>query len=536
MKAQQKRGIKISIILLFFTILLILYFALPALNVHSYGLWLSIILLLWFAYWLFRTTKVIPYSFHKFLFRGLLLGTLLLVLIYTLFLPVRIPQEYYNRLSVEQISFEADLPETILSEIPKIDKRTSRILGDKNLPITQGKFTTQKEYTLVLQNGTPYRISPLQYTSWFHSNAPIPGFIKVNTLDPNDSSYVEVPGGIQYSPYAYGTKNLKRYLRIQYPSAILGNAVFEIDDQNTPYWVVPEITIEKGIGGRDVMCVKTVTATYTVNATTGEVNRYNLGTQPAWVSYGVDPEIILDEIKSYGYFDDQSIFTFLQQRKEKMSYSDYTYTIFDQTLYLITLMQINDPNEQFGKGFMLVNMRTGKAKYATSQDPICKQTSAIVGLQDPNQPVKNTSKQFTSIPVPCKLNGNPTYLTYIGDTNGILQYALSPVSNTTEHITATYEEGLEIAITRYQSLKTTPIHNDVTTKNTIVDQITSVRLDDSPELTYTIKAQGITYTASSTLSKKLSKILPGDAVKITSKKINNSYEIIDIEKKSNLIK
>ena len=66
----------------------------------------------------------------------------------------------------------------------------------------------------------------------------VKGYIKVNSVD-GKSELVKLEKGMKYMDSAILGEDLTRKLRFTYPTKIFGKKSFEIDNEGTPYWIMP---------------------------------------------------------------------------------------------------------------------------------------------------------------------------------------------------------------------------------------------------------------------------------------------------------
>ena len=94
---------------------------------------------------------------------------------------------------------------------------------------------------------------------------------------------------------AYFYEDAARYIRFHYPTLLLGNLHFEIDEQGQPYYVmsVYKNTISL-FGGQ------TVTGAITLNPSTGELTHYALSVVPNWVDVVVDGDLLCRQYNWFG--------------------------------------------------------------------------------------------------------------------------------------------------------------------------------------------------------------------------------------------
>lgn len=106
-------------------------------------------------------------------------------------------------------------------------------------------FTSpQMPYSLITLNGDEYYVAPLEYDGFLdylnNRQNGIPAYLSVNAYTAEaEVVWFESDHTIIYSPKARGAKNLYAHVKFHNPLALIGEAVFEVDDDGYPYYIVP---------------------------------------------------------------------------------------------------------------------------------------------------------------------------------------------------------------------------------------------------------------------------------------------------------
>ena len=58
-------------------------------------------------------------------------------------------------------------------------------------------------------------------------------------MSTQNAELIKLDEGIKISPSEYFGRDLMRYIRFRYPTAMFRGTYFEIDDDGTPYWICP---------------------------------------------------------------------------------------------------------------------------------------------------------------------------------------------------------------------------------------------------------------------------------------------------------
>lgn len=208
--------------------------------------------------------------------------------------PVFSSHKYAAILNVEDAVFSDDLSESLGTDsIALMDTASARMLGDReigSLSNVVSQFNVSDDYTQIDYNGKPAKVAALDYAGFFkwigNKSDGVPGYVTVNPVSMS-ASYVQCSQPMTYVPSAYFHEDAARYIRFHYPTLLLGNLHFEIDEQGQPYYVmsVYKNTISL-FGGQ------TVTGAITLNPSTGELTHYALSVVPNWVDVVVDGDLL----------------------------------------------------------------------------------------------------------------------------------------------------------------------------------------------------------------------------------------------------
>ena len=291
-KVKHNLGIALRVVIILAVAFLYYYNTLPALNIHSKGLWgfLIFMIVVCDIWWIIRRYRTMGYHFSKGKFRleitvlqqvkiGLIaLGSVLVVFIVanlassTLFNAKR----YQQLIKVETRDFVSDIKQVDYSTIPLLDRDSASLLGDKKMGSMVdivSQFEVSDEYTQINYNGKPVRVTPLKYASiikWFtnHSEG-VPAYILIDMAS-QETQCVKLEQPIRYSESEHFGRYIKRHLRFRFPTYIFDDEIFfEIDDNGTPYWVCPVVKYNIGLFGG-----KTIGRVVLCNASTGECYDY----------------------------------------------------------------------------------------------------------------------------------------------------------------------------------------------------------------------------------------------------------------------
>ena len=170
------------------------YVFLPAFNIGSLEMWIFIIfisLLVGMIQFLlgFKERKVKLGTF--FIGLGLVLAAIIMVGSF-INSPLFRAKDYATLITVEEKDFATDFAGNDTSGIPLMDRDTATRLGDRQLGGVAelvSQFVPADDYIQINIDNVPYRVSPLQYASFFrwvnNRENGVPGYIRVNMVTGN---------------------------------------------------------------------------------------------------------------------------------------------------------------------------------------------------------------------------------------------------------------------------------------------------------------------------------------------------------------
>lgn len=528
---------------LIFTVIAIplLYYAMfPPLNIRSPELWsyIFILLVIFFGIRFLLCRKLhkgdpseeqtvinlagrevrIPSSSKKFKkyakLGGVIIGVLLIAVIGIWVSSSEIfhATAYHNQLQVEEGNFQQDIAEIPFSQIPVVDKDTAKKLGDRKLGEVVSlvsQFDISDIYTQINYNNTPTRVSPLVYNDiikWFTNQAQgIPYYIRIN-MATQATDLVELKDPMKYGMSEHFNRYLMRHVQMKYPTALLDNPQFEIDEEGSPYWVIPIYTYKIGLlGGKDVIGIALV------NAVTGETTRYDIQDVPQWIDNAYPAALLNYQADNWGKYSNGWFNSIFGQRDVISTTEGYNSLAINDDLWMYTgLTSVN--GDQSNIGFILVNMRTKETKYykINGADEESAMRSAEGKVQE--------KKYNSTFPILINVADQPTYFMSLKDAAGLIkQYAFVSVQN---YQIVGVGDSVSAARDSYiQQLQTSGASNVSAEAQEIsgtVSSITSAVRDGDTYYYFTLSDNpNVIYIASVKLENKLPLMKAGDAVDIT---------------------
>jgi hypothetical protein len=209
---------------------------------------------------------------------------------------------------------------------------------------------------------TMYWIIPLEHSSVFKwmSHGTTPGYIAVSQMNEMNTKFV------QNKPIKFGVEgwfddNIYRHLFNEgFKSQVMAEAIFQVDEDWNPYWIVPMYLPQVGIGG-DMPVSWSL-----VNATTGEIQSFTDETKvPEWVDRLYHQDMVSDRFDDWGCWTQGWAACMFSGNEVIESTPGINVTIdasLDIVYYSGTQFQ-NNKAEGATSGFYTANARTGKITF-----------------------------------------------------------------------------------------------------------------------------------------------------------------------------
>jgi hypothetical protein len=228
-----------------------------------------------------------------------------------------------------------------------------------------------------------------------------------------DADLVRVEGGIKYSPSEYFRRDLKRYLRKNFPTLMFEQSTLELDENEHPYWIAPIVSYKIGLfGGRDIIGV------VIVDAVTGVVQKYNVGEIPDWLDNVFSSSLIMNQYDDYGKLQNGFWNSIIGQRGVKVTTDGYNYIPQGNDNYIYTGVTSAGKDES-NIGFIVANKRTKEVVYYPQSG--AEEYSAMSSAEGM---VQDLGYQST-FPLLLKIEGQPTYMVALKDAAGLVKmYAM----------------------------------------------------------------------------------------------------------------
>lgn len=332
---------------------------------------------------------------------------------------------------VEEMGSNSEEGEVNLENLPKLDdvaanELASRALGELENKGYVSQFKTSETSYQVNFDKDPVRVVPLEYADlikWFYNTKEgLPGYVIVNVAG-EDTTFIETPEKIRYSPSEHFNRLLKRHIRFEYPTYMFGEANFDIDDNKKPYWVCPVLDKTIGLfGGTDVVGVVLVDA-YTGECTELSLKDIKESGKYNWIDRIYSSDLVVEQFNFYGKYGEGFWNSILGQKGVVATTEGHSYIAKSDDVWLYTgVTSVTSDNSIVG--FVLVNQRTKETQYyRVSGGTESAAQSAAEGR------VKDLGYTAT-FPLLVNIGGKPTYFMSLKDAKNIVQqYAFINVEN-----------------------------------------------------------------------------------------------------------
>ena len=530
--------------LLFFG--LSLYIFCPALNVHNLWLWLIIdISLLIFVVversakgfkdfgWVTinkktgskgRYKKSAKFNFEIKHYLAPIVFTVLIVLLGIVGSTVLNATEHSKILKVADSDFSVDLAESVGTDsIALMDTKSAQMLGDREIGALSdvvSQFNVSYDYTQIDYNGKPIKVSALEYAGFFkwmnNKNNGIKGYVTVNPV--SMSASFEKSEGMKYVPSAFFSEDAYRYLWTKYPTVMLDNLHFEIDESGRPYYVAS--VIEKTIG---LFGGKTVSGCVVLDPVSGETEKYDVTDIPRWIDVVFYGDLICKQYNWYGMLQNGYMNSMFAKKdcKQVTTYnsseddafdetpvSDYGYVAKDGDIWIYTgVTSVNGDSSNIG--FLLANERTGESRYYSIAG--ADEKSAMAAAEGEVQE-KGYQASFPSL---INIDGYPTYIMVLKDSGGLVK--LYATVNVEQYNIVTTAATQTECITKYKTalgIEGDKITEEIKEKTITIASIKYIDVDGNTYI-YLIDGDNNIFKAKASANENMLLLNVGDRVKLS---------------------
>lgn len=407
------------------------YITLPAINIHSQGLWLLLIMLLIAAAFVYLVKKkpagseLRAWRKQKSLFgMKVILGVLGVVVVVflagtLLSSPIVNANKYQQLLNVSEGEFTTDIEELSFDQIPLLDRDSATILGNRKMGSMVdmvSQFEVDELYSQINYQDRPVRVSPLRYANlikWFTNQGEgIPAYVKIDMATQN-TELVKLTEPMKYTTSDHFNRNIYRHLRFRYPTYIFNELSFEVDEEGVPYWICPVKKYNIGLFGgvtvgRVVLC----------NAITGETKDYAIEDVPQWIDRAYSADLLIELYDYYGALKHGFLNSVLGQKDCLMTTNGYNYLAIDDDVWVYTGVT-SVSGDQSNVGFVLMNQRTMETRFYKIEG--ATESSAMSSAEGQVQNLHYVA----TFPLLLNISGEPTYFIALKDDAGLVKkYAM----------------------------------------------------------------------------------------------------------------
>lgn len=320
-------------------------------------------------------------------------------------------------------------PESIgTSTLPIIDKEIALRKAEGQLSTYGSQYSIGNSFTLIniKDEGVDrlVRVAPLEYNGLVvaatHYNSGSVGYVMVDVVT-EEAKFVEVEEGIKYLESGLLNRNLSRYIWMHYPTSLVTEYSFEIDDNGTPYWIASVYDNEVGLfSGQNPI------GAIVVNAVNGDINRYDIEDVPSWVDRVIPSELAMTQANNaLTYMNGWFNATFGAKKDVFNLTEEYNYISLKGKTYMYS--GITSPNnaDETSVGFLLVDLRTKESKMYRIQG-ITEYRAMEIARS--HQSVKAQNLNATE-PLLVNIEGQPTYFLTLKNSVQRQWYVLVRVSD-----------------------------------------------------------------------------------------------------------
>ena len=431
---------------------------------------------------------------------------------------------YAQILKVKDADFSEDLAESVGTDsIALMDTASAQMLGDREIGALSdvvSQFDVSSDYTQIDYNGKPVKVAALDYADFFkwvnNKENGIKGYVTVDPVSMS-ASFVKT-AGMKYVPSACFSEDAFRHIRKAYPTLLLDNLHFEIDESGKPYYVATVYENSVMLFGG-----KTVTGCIVLDPVSGETVKYDVSSIPRWVDVVFYGDLICEQYNWYGTLqngylnslfakkDCKQVTTYYSSDEESNDETpacDYGYVAKDGDIWIYTgVTSVNGDSSNIG--FLLANERTGESRYysVAGADEKSAMSAAEGEVQE-----KGYQASFPSL---INVEGHPTYIMVLKDSGGLVklyaavnveQYNIVTTAATQAECIAKYKAALGIE----SSIKT---DETAETEITVAD-VKYIDINGNTYI-YLIDGDGNIFRAKAAENENMLLIKAGDSVTLT---------------------
>lgn len=356
--------------------------------------------------------------------------------------------KYSTIIEVPEAVFEEDMPENdVVTNIPLMDSASATIIGNRKLGELSNvvsQYQVNGTYSQINYGGIPRKVSSLEYADFFkwlnNRDAGVPGYVSVDPVN-SSAEYIEFESPIKYTDSAYFEEDLTRALRFSYPTKIFGTAMFELDEEGNPYYIVSCMSPKVGLfGGMDVSEV------IIFNPCDKTSELFSVSDTPSWVDNVFSGTLASQKYDWYGTLKNGYWNSVIGNKDCKVTTDDYGYIVLGDDVWFFTGVT-SVVSDESNIGFIISNARTGEYKF---YPVVGAEEYSAMGAAEGHVQEKGYTASFPSL---INVSGEATYIMVLKDANGIVKLvALVNVENYTIVATgATQQEAKQAYLEELRS-------------------------------------------------------------------------------------
>lgn len=440
-------------------------------------------------------------------------------------LPIFHAKKYASLLKVENSDFAKDVAPADFSKLPVVDRSTAEKLGARKMGemgTLVSQYNIDLTYSQTCISGKPVRVTPLVYSNiikWFFNyKRGIPYYISIDMVTQH-ADLVKLEKPIKYSLSDKFQRDIIRYIRFKYPTKILGEINFEVDEKGHPYWIAPIIKPNIGLfSGYDVKEL------ITVDAVTGEFMLYDINSVPDWIDRVYPSNMILKQLTDFGMYSGGFLNSFINQVGVTKPTDGYNYMTLGNDIYLYTGIT-SVLSDESNIGFVFINSRTKEAKFypVSSAEEFSVMASAAGAVQE-----KGYNSTF---PLIINVDSRPTYFMSLKDNADLVKmYALVDAQSYQKvAVGDTVKSTLEHYRQTISDLKPSGSDSKEESVNLTVNQIEKVVIDGNTVLLIKPENSDIIYAADINVNNRFAFLKPGDTITVKGYKNADKFTITEAE-------
>lgn len=536
-RKSKTKGYIISLIITLIIGAISYYFLLPPINLQSFEFYefvLGLLVVFTISSIILTCKTVVTKNkieldetslpkFYKYEFLVVFVVMISIVIADIILSPIFNANSYSKRITIDESGeFTKDIKPVNFSQLPLLDKSSSQKLGDRvmgQMPELVSQFYVSDLYTQINYNDKIVRVTPLEYADIikYFSNRKdgVAGYITVDSVD-GSAKLVKLDKGMKYMPSALFNDNLKRHVRFKYPTEILGDYQFEIDNDGNPYWIVTTIKYT-GINLK-----KEISGVIIVDPITGDMKKYKVKDVPNWVDHVYSAGLIINQVNDWGSYRGGFLNSIFGQKNVVQTTEGYNYTVMNDDVYLYTGIT-SAVSDESNLGFILTNMRTKETKFYAV--PGAEEYSAMSSAEGQVQQMQYES----TFPLLINLNNKPTYLVSLKDDAGLVKmYAFVDVADYQKVVVTDASKGIEEAAKNYLGADIETGEEEIE-KEIVIKEINTATIDGTTYY-YIVDDKNTKYKISIKVEKnKLPFIKKGDKLTIYYKTVNDVINVTKIK-------